>query len=233
MIPAFGTPAALSAFQLLKVLMQVPRLVRDGTAFLCIARWRTPCEWSFEFRCRSGWSSLSHARSVFDLVIARNPERLHNGHHESSPRLRTVLESGSLKNKGRRVSNPAQWTRAFRHIVRALATDPAFRSRPASAAGRVPRRCAGQPDRDRDTRSDPGRPCYSLPETREPTAEMLRGVDALVIDLPCWVADLHVHVHDGELPSRGQKAWCSGDRHRSAEPNRRREDRRASAGQRI
>ena len=47
-------------------------------------------------------------------------------------------------------------------------------------------------------------PVHSLySETREPTAEMLADVDVLVIDLQdVGDADLHLHLHDGELPAR-------------------------------
>ena len=61
-------------------------------------------------------------------------------------------------------------------------------------------------------------PVYSLySETREPTAEMLAGLDVLVDRPPGRRrAHLHVRLHDGELPARGRAPRRAGHRLRSA-----------------
>jgi uncharacterized protein YbbC (DUF1343 family) len=98
-----------------------------------------------------------------------------------------LLESGSLKNKRVGVvSNPASVDARFRHIVRALATEPSV-SLAAIFGPQHGYRADVQDNMIETAHShDPTRgvPVYSLySETREPTAEMLKGVDALVIDL--------------------------------------------------
>jgi uncharacterized protein YbbC (DUF1343 family) len=98
-----------------------------------------------------------------------------------------LLESGSLKNKRVGVvSNPASVDAQFRHIVRALATEPHVTL--AAIFGPQHGYRADVQDNMIETAHshDPTRgvPVYSLySETREPTGEMLKGVDALVIDL--------------------------------------------------
>ena len=74
-------------------------------------------------------------------------------------------------------------------------------------------------------------PVYSLySETREPTAEMLKGLDVLVVDLQdVGHAHLHLHLHDGVLPDGGPEARPPGHRLRSAQPDRRRQRRRTDA----
>jgi uncharacterized protein YbbC (DUF1343 family) len=65
-------------------------------------------------------------------------------------------------------------------------------------------------------RDDPRRrvPIYSLySETREPTAEMLRGVDVLLVDLQdIGRTHLHLHLYDGELHAGGRPSRRSGHR---------------------
>ena len=66
------------------------------------------------------------------------------------------------------------------------------------AAARLPVRRAGQHDRDAARRRTAGArvPVYSLySETREPTAEMLRGLDALVIDLQDIGARIYTYIY--------------------------------------
>jgi uncharacterized protein YbbC (DUF1343 family) len=98
-----------------------------------------------------------------------------------------LLESGSLKNtRVGIVSNPASVDARFRHIVRALATEPSVTL--AAIFGPQHGYRADVQDNMIETAHshDPTRgvPVYSLySETREPTADMLKGVDALVIDL--------------------------------------------------
>ena len=98
-----------------------------------------------------------------------------------------LLESGSLK--GQRVgvvSNPASIDARFHHIVRAIAMEPDVTL--AAIFGPQHGFRADVQDNMIETAHslDPARgvPVYSLySETREPTAEMLKGVDVLVIDL--------------------------------------------------
>jgi uncharacterized protein YbbC (DUF1343 family) len=98
-----------------------------------------------------------------------------------------LLESGSLKHQRVGVvSNPASADARFRHIVRALATEPDVTL--AAIFGPQHGFRADVQDNMIETAHshDPTRgvPVYSLySETREPTAEMLKGVDALLIDL--------------------------------------------------
>ena len=98
-----------------------------------------------------------------------------------------LLESGSLKNNASASSRiPPRWTRGSVHIVRALATEPDVTL--AAIFGPQHGYRADVQDNMIETAHshDPTRgvPVYSLySETREPTAEMLKGVDVLVIDL--------------------------------------------------
>ncbi len=104
--------------------------------------------------------------------------------HLGSERL---IESGSLK--GQRVgvvSNPASVDASFRHIVRTVAAHPDVRL--GAIFGPQHGYRADVQDNMVETAHghDPTRgvPVYSLySETREPTAEMLKGLDVLVIDL--------------------------------------------------
>ena len=104
--------------------------------------------------------------------------------HLGSERL---IESGSLK--GQRVgvvSNPASVDADFRHVVRAVAAQPDVRL--AAIFGPQHGYRADVQDNMIETAHghDPTRgvPVYSLySETREPTADMLKGLDVLVIDL--------------------------------------------------
>jgi uncharacterized protein YbbC (DUF1343 family) len=98
-----------------------------------------------------------------------------------------LLTSGALK--GKRVgvvSNPASIDTAFRHIVRAVAAAPDVTL--AAIFGPQHGYRADVQDNMIETghAQDPTRgvPVYSLySETREPTAQMLKGLDVLVIDL--------------------------------------------------
>ena len=98
-----------------------------------------------------------------------------------------LLESGSLRNQRVGVvSNPASVDAEFRHVVRALATAPDVTL--AAIFGPQHGYRADVQDNMIETAHgrDPARgvPVYSLySETREPTAEMLKGIDVLVIDL--------------------------------------------------
>ena len=101
--------------------------------------------------------------------------------------LERLIESGSLK--GQRVgvvSNPASVDAGFRHVVRAVAVDADVTL--AAIFGPQHGYRADVQDNMIETAhgEDPTRgvPVYSLySETREPTAEMLKGVDVLVVDL--------------------------------------------------
>ncbi len=98
-----------------------------------------------------------------------------------------LLASGSLKNKRVGiVSNPASVDTNFQHIVRAIALAPDVTL--AAIFGPQHGYRADVQDNMIETghAEDPTRgvPVYSLySETREPTAEMLDGLDVLVIDL--------------------------------------------------
>jgi len=98
-----------------------------------------------------------------------------------------LLESGALKHQRVGVvSNPASVDADFRHIVRAVASDRDVKL--AAIFGPQHGYRADVQDNMIETAHgrDPARgvPVYSLySETREPTAEMLKGVDVLVIDL--------------------------------------------------
>jgi len=98
-----------------------------------------------------------------------------------------LLTSGMLKNKRVGiVSNPASIDAKFQHIVRVLAETPEVGL--AAIFGPQHGFRADVQDNMIETAhaSDPSRgvPVYSLySETREPTAEMLKGIDALVVDL--------------------------------------------------
>jgi len=98
-----------------------------------------------------------------------------------------LLASGMLKNKRVGiVSNPASIDAKFQHIVRVLAETPEVGL--AAIFGPQHGFRADVQDNMIETAhaSDPSRgvPVYSLySETREPTAEMLKGIDALVVDL--------------------------------------------------
>ena len=98
-----------------------------------------------------------------------------------------LLASGKLKQKRVGiVSNPASVDAGFQHIVHLLANDPDV---PLAAIFGPQHgfRAAVQDNMIETGHSrDPGRrvPVYSLySETREPTADMLKGVDVLVVDL--------------------------------------------------
>jgi uncharacterized protein YbbC (DUF1343 family) len=101
--------------------------------------------------------------------------------------LERLLAAGTLK--GKRVgvvSNPASIDAEFQHIVRSVATAPGVTL--AAIFGPQHGYRADVQDNMIETghASDPTRgvPVYSLySETREPTAEMLKGLDALVVDL--------------------------------------------------
>ncbi len=98
-----------------------------------------------------------------------------------------LLASGMLKNKRVGiVSNPASIDAKFQHIVRVLAEAPEVGL--AAIFGPQHGFRADVQDNMIETAhaSDPSRgvPVYSLySETREPTAEMLKGLDVLVVDL--------------------------------------------------
>ena len=98
-----------------------------------------------------------------------------------------LLESGALKNKRVGiVSNPASVDGNYRHIVREIAGAPGVTL--AAIFGPQHGYRADVQDNMIETAhaKDPARgvPVYSLySETREPTADMLKGLDVLVIDL--------------------------------------------------
>jgi uncharacterized protein YbbC (DUF1343 family) len=98
-----------------------------------------------------------------------------------------LLASGALKNKRVGVvSNPASIDANFQHVVRAIANAPDVTL--AAIFGPQHGYRADVQDNMIETghASDPTRgvPVYSLySETREPTEEMLKGLDVLVIDL--------------------------------------------------
>jgi uncharacterized protein YbbC (DUF1343 family) len=98
-----------------------------------------------------------------------------------------LLASGALKNKRVGVvSNPASVDAQFQHIVRAVATDPGVTL--GAIFGPQHGYRADVQDNMIETAHahDPlrGIPVYSLySETREPTHDMLNGLDALVVDL--------------------------------------------------
>jgi uncharacterized protein YbbC (DUF1343 family) len=98
-----------------------------------------------------------------------------------------LLESGDLRNmRVGIVSNPASVDSQFRHIVRTLASEPGI-TLAAIFGPQHGYRADVQDNMIESAHShDPTRgvPVYSLySETREPTAEMLNGLDVLVIDL--------------------------------------------------
>jgi uncharacterized protein YbbC (DUF1343 family) len=98
-----------------------------------------------------------------------------------------LFESGRLNNQRVGiVSNPASVDAGFRHVVRALATAPGVRL--SAIFGPQHGYQADVQDNMIETAHghDPlrGVPVYSLySETREPTAEMLKSIDVLVVDL--------------------------------------------------
>ena len=98
-----------------------------------------------------------------------------------------LLENAALRNKRVGVvSNPASVDASFQHIVRAVATAPGVTL--AAIFGPQHGYRADVQDNMIETghAKDPTRgvPVYSLySETREPTADMLKGLDLLVIDL--------------------------------------------------
>ena len=98
-----------------------------------------------------------------------------------------LLESGALKNKRVGiVSNPASIDASYRHIVRQIADAPGVTL--AAIFGPQHGYRADVQDNMIETghAKDPTRgvPVYSLySETREPTTDMLKGLDVLVIDL--------------------------------------------------
>src|SRR5687767_9894414 len=98
-----------------------------------------------------------------------------------------LLASGALKKKRVGiVSNPASINAAFQHIVRAIGDAPDITL--AAIFGPQHGFRADVQDNMIETghANDPTRgvPVYSLySETREPTAEMLKGLDVLVVDL--------------------------------------------------
>ena len=98
-----------------------------------------------------------------------------------------LLASGALKNtRVGIVSNPASIDASFQHIVRAIADEPDVTL--AAIFGPQHGYRADVQDNMIETAhaNDPTRgvPVYSLySETREPTAEMLKGLDVLVVDL--------------------------------------------------
>jgi uncharacterized protein YbbC (DUF1343 family) len=98
-----------------------------------------------------------------------------------------LLASGALKHKRVGiVSNPASINASFQHIVRAIGDAPDVTL--AAIFGPQHGYRADVQDNMIETRhaNDPTRgvPVYSLySETREPTAEMLNGLDVLVVDL--------------------------------------------------
>ena len=78
-------------------------------------------------------------------------------------------------------------------------------------------------------------PVYSLySETREPTAEMLRGLDVLVIDLQDVGTRIYTYIYTMANCLRAARtARRAGHRLRPAEPDRRRRRRRADARARL
>ena len=98
-----------------------------------------------------------------------------------------LLESGALKHKRVGVvSNPASVDSNFQHIVRAVATAPDVTLGAIFGPQHGYRADVQDNMIESGHANDPRRgvPVYSLySETREPTAEMLSGLDVLVIDL--------------------------------------------------
>ena len=78
-------------------------------------------------------------------------------------------------------------------------------------------------------------PVYSLySETREPTAEMLHGLDVLVIDLQDVGTRIYTYIYTmANCLTRRAPARRQGDRLRPAESDRRRRGRRADARARV
>jgi len=121
------------------------------------------------------------------------------------------------------VCNPASVDATLRHVRGPAGGAPRCAAdRDLRPAARVPIRRAGQHDRDAacPRRSAPGAGLFLYSETREPTAEMLRDLDVLVIDLQTWASDLHLYLHHGELPEGRPRPRPRGDRLRSAESDR-------------
>ena len=108
------------------------------------------------------------------------------------------------------VCNPASVDSRFTHIADALAAHPGARL----AAIFGPQHGFRSDVQENMIETGHGRdairrvPVYSLySETREPTAEMLDGLDVLVDRPPgCRHPHLHLHLHDGLLPDRGPAA---------------------------
>jgi len=120
-----------------------------------------------------------------------------------------LIASGSLK--GKRVgivSNPASVDAGFRHVVRAIAEEPGVTL--AAIFGPQHGYRADVQDNMIETAhaQDPARgvPVYSLySETREPTAEMLKGLDVLVIDLQDVGARIYTFIYTMANCLRGSR----------------------------
>jgi uncharacterized protein YbbC (DUF1343 family) len=116
-------------------------------------------------------------------------------------RLGSDVLLSSSRLRGRRVGvvcNHASLDRGFRHIVDRLAAEDAVTL--AAIFGPQHGFRSDVQDNMIETphRDDPGRrvPIYSLySETREPTAEMLRGLDALVVDLQDIGARIYTYIY--------------------------------------
>ncbi len=133
-----------------------------------------------------------------------------------------LLDSGRLR--GSRVGvvcNPASIDHGFRHVIDRLAsadgvTLAAIFGPQHGFRSDVQDNMIETPHRDDAARRVPIYSLYS--ETREPTAEMLRGLDrARHRSAGHRRADLHLHLHDGELPARRRTARRPGHRLRPAE----------------
>jgi uncharacterized protein YbbC (DUF1343 family) len=120
-----------------------------------------------------------------------------------------LLASGTLKKKRVGVvSNPASVDANFRHIVRAIANDRDVTL--AAIFGPQHGYRADVQDNMIETghAKDPTRgvPVYSLySETREPTAEMLKGLDVLVVDLQDVGSRIYTFVYTMANCLRGGK----------------------------
>ena len=145
-----------------------------------------------------------------------------------------LFDSGALK--GRRigvVANPASIDGAFRHVVDRAASS----SDVTLAAVFGPQHGFRADLQDNMIESPHARdarrrvPVYSLySETREPTADMLAGLDALVIDLQDVGARIYTFVYTmANCLRAAAQTRRAGVRLRPAEPDRRRGGRRADA----
>ena len=194
MIPAFGRYQPSNVpFQLQKVIVQESHgLCAIGTAFLVLDTLEDSVRLGY-FHVDPAWLAIFVATFIpfLIVVVVKKTGRRTAGNIMTAMTVRLgserLLASGALnKKRVGVVSNPASIDSSFQHIVRVLANTPDVTL--AAIFGPQHGYRADVQDNMIETghAHDPTRgvPVYSLySETREPTAEMLDGLDVLVIDL--------------------------------------------------